>query len=274
MKSSIILGYLILLFCLMRIFTSSLISNNFEFKILNVNIKLCFHSLNNIWKSIYLICFKLLYMKKLFILLICIVLFSSSSFVSAEDINATLDTNPVATDSVQSSVAEDTNISKSAYLVLDNDADKEDIHIGDYVTWIVTVQNLGPDMSQNTQVRDELPDGLKYCYHTLTKGSFNPQTGIWNIGDLKVEDGEVALYITCIALTAGEKINKVWLTSDTFNPNNETFEEEEIDVLDHDDDKDVKKEINNIHKTGNPIFLILISLFGFAGLPFMFKKQL
>ncbi|WP_303735875.1 DUF11 domain-containing protein [Methanobrevibacter millerae] len=213
-------------------------------------------------------------MKKLFILLICIVLFSSSSFVSAEDINATLDTNPVATDSVQSSVAEDTNISKSAYLVLDNDADKEDIHIGDYVTWIVTVQNLGPDMSQNTQVRDELPDGLKYCYHTLTKGSFNPQTGIWNIGDLKVEDGEVALYITCIALTAGEKINKVWLTSDTFNPNNETFEEEEIDVLDHDDDKDVKKEINNIHKTGNPIFLILISLFGFAGLPFMFKKQL
>ncbi len=213
-------------------------------------------------------------MKKLFILLICIVLFSSSSFVSAEDINATLDTNPVATDSVQSSVAEDTNISKSAYLVLDNDADKEDIHIGDYVTWIVTVQNLGPDMSQNTQVRDELPDGLKYCYHTLTKGSFNPQTGIWNIGDLKVEDGEVALYITCIALMAGEKINKLWLTSDTFNPNNETFEEEEIDVLDHDDDKDVKKEINNIHKTGNPIFLILISLFGFAGLPFMFKKQL
>ena len=213
-------------------------------------------------------------MRKLFILLICIVLFSSVSFVSAEDINGTLDTNPAPADSVPGSVAQDTNISKSAYLVLDNDADKENIHIGDYVTWIVTVQNLGPDMSQNTQVRDELPDGLKYCYYTLTKGSFNPQTGIWNIGDLKVEDGEVALYITCIALTAGEKINKVWVTSDTFNPNNETFEEEEIDVLDHDDDKDVKKEINNIHKTGNPLFLILISLFGFAGFPFLFKKQL
>ena len=215
-------------------------------------------------------------MKKLYLLLICIVLFSSIGFVSAEDINATSNTNPdsIDTDAMPAGDAGDENVTKSAYIVLDNDADKENIHIGDYVTWIVTVQNLGPDISQNTQVRDELPEGLKYCYHNLTKGLFNPQTGIWHIGDLKVEDGEVALYITCIAITTGEKINKAWLTSDTFNPNNETFEEEEIDVLDYDDDTDVKKEINMINNTGNPIFLILISLFGFAGLPFLFKKQL
>ena len=217
-------------------------------------------------------------MKKLNMVFIFIVLFFSIGFVSANDANQTLENNPepIAADSVQVNDAADSNITKSAYLVLDNDADNENIHIGDYVTWTVSVQNLGQDIAQNTKVYDELPEGLKYCYHKLTKGAFNPQTGIWDIGDLKVEDGVVVLNITCIAVTAGEKINKVWLTSDTLNLNDETFEEEEIDVLefDYDTDKNVKKEIIDRNSTGNPIFLILMTLFGFAVAPFLFKKQL
>ena len=211
-------------------------------------------------------------MKKLNIALIFIVLFFSIGFVSANDVNQTLENNPepITVDSLQVNDAADSNITKSAYLVLDNDADNENIHVGDYVTWTVSVQNLGPDIAQNTKVYDELPEGLQYCYHKLTKGVFNPQTGIWDIGDLKVEDGEVVLNITCIAVTAGEKINKVWLTSDTLNLNDETFEEEEIDVLefDYDTDKNVKKEIIDRNSTGNPIFLILMTLFGFAVAPF------
>ena len=217
-------------------------------------------------------------MKKLNMVFIFIVLFFSIGFVSANDVNQTLENNPepIVVDSVQVNDAADSNITKSAYLVLDNDADNENIHIGDYVTWTVSVQNLGSDIAQNTRVYDDLPEGLKYCYHKLTKGIFNPQTGIWDIGDLKVEDGEVVLNITCIAVTAGEKINKVWLTSDTLNLNDETFEEEEIDVLefDYDTDKNVKKEIIDRNSTGNPIFLILMTLFGFAVAPFLFKKQL
>ena len=205
-------------------------------------------------------------------------MFFSIGFVSANDVNQTLENNPepIVVDSVQVNDAADSNITKSAYLVLDNDADNENIHVGDYVTWTVSVQNLGPDIAQNTKVYDDLPEGLQYCYHKLTKGVFNPQTGIWDIGDLKVEDGEVVLNITCIAVTAGEKINKAWLTSDTLNLNNETFEEEEIDVLefDYDADKNVKKEIIDRNSTGNPIFLILMTLFGFAVAPFLFKKQL
>ena len=34
----------------------------------------------------------------------------------------------------------------SAFLVLDNDADKEDVNVGEYVTWRITVDNLGPGM--------------------------------------------------------------------------------------------------------------------------------
>ena len=145
------------------------------------------------------------------------------------------------------------------------------IHVGEEVTWEVTVQNLGPEVSVNTKVHDVIPEGLEYLSHSASKGVFNPQTGIWDIGDLTVDDGQVTLYITCKAITVGEKINKATLTSDTFNLNNKSYEEEDIDVLDDDSDHEkVKKQmISDIYNTGNPLFLMLISLFCMMSLPFV-----
>ena len=105
---------------------------------------------------------------------------------------------------------------------------------------------------------------MEYIKHTATKGTFNPKTGIWNIGNLSTEDGEVFLNITVKALSVGEKINKANLTTDSINLNNESYEEEEIDVLEHhpeDDDDDSDKVAKSLYSTGNPLALVLISLF-------------
>ena len=198
------------------------------------------------------------------IFLILLIFIFSIGVVSAAD-NETL---PI--ENTDSPVLEDS--SSGAFLVLDNDADKENIHVGEEVTLEVTVQNLGPEVSVNTKVHDVIPEGLEYLSHSASKGVFNPQTGIWDIGDLTVDDGQVTLYITCKAITVGEKINKVTLTSDTFNLNNKSYEEEEIDVLDDDSDHEkVKKKqmISDIYNTGNPLFLMLISLFCMMSLPFV-----
>lgn len=40
----------------------------------------------------------------------------------------------------------------SAYLVLDNDANIENVYVGDYVVWIVSVINKGPDIAKNVKV--------------------------------------------------------------------------------------------------------------------------
>ena len=150
----------------------------------------------------------------------------------------------------------------SAYLVLDNDANIENVYVGDYVVWIVSVINKGPDIAKNVKVYDQLPDGMEYIKHTTTKGTFNPKTGIWNIGNLSTEDGEVFLNITVKALSVGEKINKANLTTDSINLNNESYEEEEIDVLEpEDDDNDSDKVAKSLYSTGNPLALVLISLF-------------
>ena len=213
----------------------------------------------------------------------------SISFVSAADIdNTTLDSSlipdeapelAVSTESqdllsisqnnsaVLESSSQKNDVSSkdgdsSAYLILDNDADKENVHIGEYVTWIVRVINTGPGIAKNVKVFDQIPDGLKYIKHTTTKGTFDPKTGIWDIGDLSVDDNEVFLYITTLAVSVGEKINKANLTCDTVNLNNETYEEEEIDVVENTKDSNDVVYENTLKSTGNPLMLVILSLLG------------
>ena len=171
------------------------------------------------------------------------------------------DSTPTSSGILSTSEAKSDSQSQS-YLILDNDADIENIYIGDYVTWIVSVINKGPDTAKNVKVYDQLPDGLKYIKHTTTKGTFDPETGIWSIGDLTISDGEVFLNIITQAFSVGEKINKANVTSDTYNLNeNESYEEEEIDVFEHEVKAYAEKSIVSSYSTGNPMALVVLSLF-------------
>lgn len=114
------------------------------------------------------------------------------------------DSTPASSEVPSTSEAKSDSQSQS-YLILDNDADIENIYIGDYVTWIVSVINKGPDTAKNVKVYDQLPDGLKYVKHATTKGTFDPETGIWSIGNLTISDGKVFLNITTQAFSVGEK---------------------------------------------------------------------
>ena len=207
------------------------------------------------------------------ILLIAFIFISSVSAINAQEIDenqindleleitAPADQQEVLSASDSAQQISDSNASQNstgAFLVLDNDAYKENIYVGDYVTWILEAVNFGPDEAKNVKIHDKLPEGLKYIKHTATKGTFDPDTGIWDIGNLTIEDGIVKLFITTQALTVGEKVNEAYITSDTPNLNNETYEEEEIDVLDRDSDESGFE--NHIHETGNPILLVLASL--------------
>lgn len=219
-------------------------------------------------------------------ILIVLIFLASLSCVHSQELNETnhkLDLNSDADDmTIASPIAKSNssdenvlastsvnNTKSQAYLILDNDADKENVYLGDYVTWIVSVLNKGPDTAENVKVIDQLPDGLEYVSHTATKGTFNPKSGIWDIGNLSVDEGEVFLNILTQAFCAGEKINKAKLTTDSDNLNeNASYEEEEIDVFEN---PSISKSehaplqcVNALMKysTANPIVLIVISLFG------------
>ena len=238
-------------------------------------------------------------MKKIILVSLILIAFSALSCVSALDLdNATDNLDQQDTQVLEAAVesndteflakSNDTDVlaiesqsnelssgsaDSSSYLVLDNDADKENIYVGDHVTWIVSVENKGPGHAKNVKVFDQLPKGLKYVNHAVTKGTFNPKTGIWDIGNI-TKDSEEFLYITTLAVSLGEKINKANLTCESHNQNHETYEEEEIDVFDYKNRKSKEypetsknypkssKTINSIRQAGNPIGLIILALFG------------
>ncbi|WP_295595315.1 DUF11 domain-containing protein [uncultured Methanobrevibacter sp.] len=206
--------------------------------------------------------------KRIFISLFLLFAFLSLSAVSASDLNEsqTLESNDVEITAAQdSNVLSSQNELSGAFLMIDNDADTENVYVGELVTWTLTADNLGPHIAKNTKVYNQLPEGLQYLYHSSTKGVFDPQTGIWDIGDLKSEDGPVYLHITCKAITSGEKVNKAWITSDTKNLNIKDYEEEEMDVLDYENiyenHDNIKNEVPILKSAGNPVFLILMCLF-------------
>ncbi len=219
--------------------------------------------------------------RSILILFLAIVFVLSTTAVTAQEVDGnqtdSLEIEVPAEDNTQEVLSAPSSTSQnsdsnnqnstSAFLVLDNDADEENVNIGDYVTWILGAQNFGPDVAKNVKIYDKLPEGMKYIKHTATKGTFNPKTGIWNIGDLTVEEGVVTLSIVTQALTAGEKINEAYITSDTNNTNNITFEEEEIDVESSENSGVtgfVYHASAGMYESGNPVFLILIAILTMA----------
>ena len=61
---------------------------------------------------------------------------------------------------------------------------------GDTVTFQIVVTNNGAAQATNVSLTDQLPAGITYTTNTTTQGSFNPATGLWNIGTLN--DGATA----------------------------------------------------------------------------------
>ncbi len=57
---------------------------------------------------------------------------------------------------------------------------------GDNITFIITITNDGPGNSAWAQVADILPSGFEYISHSATNGTYNPLTGIWDIGFITV----------------------------------------------------------------------------------------
>lgn len=74
------------------------------------------------------------------------------------------------------------NTNKPTRLELDNDASKENIKLGEYVTWIFEAKNKGPNIAKNVKVYIKLADGLKFIKYNVNKGIFIPKTGIWTMG--------------------------------------------------------------------------------------------
>lgn len=56
--------------------------------------------------------------------------------------------------------------------------------VGTPVTFTITATNAGSANNTNVRVDDLLPTGFQYLSHTVSSGTYNVGTGVWNIGPL------------------------------------------------------------------------------------------
>ena len=80
------------------------------------------------------------------------------------------------------------NVVPKLDLALLKSSNDESFNFNDKVTWTVTVSNNGPSDATNVAVKDLLPEGLIYYSSIPSKGVYDEVTGIWQIGNLKVNE--------------------------------------------------------------------------------------
>ena len=62
------------------------------------------------------------------------------------------------------------------------------VHVGQSVSFDLTLRNLGPDPATGVTVSRQLPAELAHLGHDAEQGSFDPDTGIWSVGSLASGD--------------------------------------------------------------------------------------
>ena len=75
---------------------------------------------------------------------------------------------------------------QQADLALAKTVDNPTPNVGDTVTFTVSLGNNGPDPATGVQVTDLLPSGLTFVSDTISLGTYDPATGLWDVGTVAV----------------------------------------------------------------------------------------
>lgn len=101
--------------------------------------------------------------------------------------------------------------------------DRDIVDEGDTVEFEVRAGGSGRCEATGVRVQDKLPPGLSYVSHRTTKGTYNPATGVWNIGTLAMLNGGDAVLVIEARVergTAGRTlVNRASISGDQDDPN-------------------------------------------------------
>ena len=154
-------------------------------------------------------------------------------------------------------------------LVLTIEPNVTQVTVGDRVGFTVTVVNQGPDTAVNSRAYIVIPDELKLLGFKPSKGTYNPKTGIWIIGDLAPGE-EVTLTLDTKALATGRFVVKGVVECDTFETDYTNNNDSAIvDVIDA--PVPSKPPVHTgipltKYPTGNPIVIALLSVLVIVGM--------
>ena len=115
-----------------------------------------------------------------------------------------------------------------------------------------------------------VPDELQLLGFEPSRGTYNPDTGIWTIGDLAPGE-KVTLLLNTKALVAGEIVVEALTYCDTYESDlTNNYDNATVNVIapaGNETETPVNvPETPKLHATGNPIVMVLLSLLAIVGL--------
>lgn len=118
-----------------------------------------------------------------------------------------------------------------ADLSITHEVDNSEPEDGEEISYTVNILNDGPDDAENVSVSSPLPHGVDFQNGSVSKGSYNEDTGIWNIGLLPNGDSETlqltakvdASEIAQSAFDLGDaEAYNVFVLNDIYQPTSDT----------------------------------------------------
>ena len=163
-----------------------------------------------------------------------------------------------------------TDVPPEVDLVLTIVPNVTDVTVGDKVGFTVTVENQGPDTAVNTVAFITLPEGLKLLNFEPSIGTYDPETGIWTIGDLAFGE-KVTLLLDTEALVPGIHVVEGFTISDTYERNlDNNYDKAEVNVTEPETPAEPpvnvpEEKVPTMHATGNPIAMAILALLAVIG---------
>jgi uncharacterized repeat protein (TIGR01451 family) len=97
-------------------------------------------------------------------------------------------------------------VTQEADLVLSKTVDDDSVFVDDSVTFTVTLRNDGPNATTGVIVEDALPERLTLLDHTVSRGTYDVDSGTWSVGSMAIGES-VTLTITASPNRVGEVTN-------------------------------------------------------------------
>jgi uncharacterized repeat protein (TIGR01451 family) len=83
--------------------------------------------------------------------------------------------------------------------------------VGDTITFTVTLTDNGPFDATGVQITDLLPAGLTFVSANPSQGSYNPATGLWNLG-MVASGANATLTVQALAVSPGAETNSATIS--------------------------------------------------------------
>ena len=127
--------------------------------------------------------------------------------------------------------------------------------------WTIVVTNHGPSTAKDVVVSDVMPSGVKFLSFKASKGSYDPTTGEWDIGELaKGETVTIVIYCNVTAEN-GTITSTAVVTSSTHDSNPKNNKDTATITV----EKTQEPVPPKMHPTGNPIVMVVLSLLAIIG---------